>query len=304
MCDKINIIGAYYGNAGKERGADEGGRFIKTYLMQRSDVSDGGDVDRFKESTNRGSACLEEVIDVCSEINKLVTKSLNENKKTFIIGGDHSISLGSIPAAATSARILGDKFGVIYIDAHGDINTLEGSLTKNIHGMSLAACIGIGDSKMTEIANTKLDPQNLLFIATRSLEQLESDLISDKGIAVITSEQIIKTEPNLSDIFSYIDNFVISRGLKSIHLSIDIDSVDPSEAPGTGVPEPNGIKANSLESLIKHILQNFNIRSVDFVEYDPRLDIENRTKKLALKISQLIISELYSPLHPIHFYTH
>lgn len=292
MKNEISVIGAFYGNAGKVRGAEEGGRMIKSYIMDRYDVRDGGDVDGYGDHSKRGEDCLQEVISVCKGVKELVGTSLENSGKAYIIGGDHSISLGSISAAAVNAKNKGEKFGVIYIDAHGDINTLEESLTKNIHGTTLAASMGTGDGRMTALATAPLLPENLLFIGTRSLEEFEKNLIERKGITTITAEHVRPRESDLGTILNEIKEFVDSRGLETIHLSIDIDSVDPMEAPGTGVPEINGISASTVKSIVDFILTETNVKSVDFVEFNPLLDKDDKTLTISKEISNLIVEKL------------
>lgn len=288
---KTVVIGAFYGNAGNIKGADNGARRLKYHLENSSMFFlDGGDVEIIQNSNLKGEECLEEVVDVCQRIKTLVITSIGKGYPTLILGGDHSISLGSISAAAEIASHNKKRFGVIYIDAHGDINTLKSSLTKNIHGTALAACMGFGEQKMTELVTTPLNPQNLLLIGTRSLEPAEKKLIDEQKIAVISADEInVDYQQSTTDIINKVASFIDNRNLQQVHLSVDVDAIDPSEAPGTGVPEPNGISSVFVRDLVEYISRISVTMTADFVEYNPSLDIMDATFNVSADICRRML---------------
>lgn len=290
---KIGIVPVAFGAAGKKNGAELGAYEICTYTAAKKGVFVYPDIRSSFSNRLKGVDCLNSVMEVCNETQKKVSESLMFGNKTFIIGGDHSIALGSISAAAQVANSLGKSFGVIYLDAHGDINTMDNSETKNIHGMTLAASMNIGDSRMTSIVSVPLSTQKLLLLATRSLDWGEEELILQRNIKVVDSNTINGWADDLSDRIKFIVNdFIRANNIDRIHLSIDIDAVDPKEAPATGVPENNGISTHAFYSIISEVLSSGKVFSVDLVEYNPLLDIEGKTSHICREAVDIILSGL------------
>lgn len=290
---KIDIVPVVFGAAGNKNGAELGACDICSFAKRHSEVNIHPEIRSSFSDKLKGIDCLDAVIEICKETKKEVSESLLMGNKTFIAGGDHSIALGSISAAAEVAGSLGESFGVIYLDAHGDMNTLENSFTKNIHGMTLAAAMNIGDSRMTSLASAPLSSRKLLLLATRSLDWGEEELILQRNIKVVDSNTINGWADNLSDrIKSIVNDFIFANDIRRIHFSIDIDAVDPKEAPATGVPENNGISTNAFYSIIREVLSSRKVFSVDLVEYNPLLDIKGRTSQICQKTVDIILSGL------------
>lgn len=161
------------------------------------------------------------------------------------------------------------------------MNTLETSPTGNIHGMPLAICLG-EEKLMSDVIACNLSPNNLLLIGQRSIDSGEIDLINRRHIKCVTTESIkINQIENLESEFN---KFIRNNNLNRIHISFDIDIIDPQYAPGTGVPEANGISPEVAFNIIEIALNTGLVRSIDFVEYNPILDIQDKTYKLYKKI--------------------
>lgn len=278
------LIQAPFGEAGNIKGAEFGPpEIVKKINLQPFPKINSIDITGIC-SRNK----LSNVIAFNRLLKEQVIAVLSEGYFPITIGGDHSISLGTISGVAEYYR--DSKFGVIYIDAHGDMNTFENSPSGNIHGMTLAASMGVGEDSLTCLATRILSPTNLLLVGTRSLDKGEIDLINNLNIRYITSEEI-----RLNNIYTIIDKisyFIEKEGLEKIHLSIDIDVLDPSYAPGTGVPEPNGISPESLVKLIEGIIETGLVVSVDLVEFNPLIDDLSKTLDICGSIVDSIINNL------------
>lgn len=219
---------------------------------------------------------------VIDEVNRVLCESvhsaLSSGIKVITLGGDHSVSWGSIAGALE----YNPGIGVIYLDAHGDCNIAERSPSHHIHGMHMAYLMGFGsDEYVGRYTNNILPVRNILYVGVRSLDPYEVELMNGFGISRIPSDFI---NANISGTLEKISGFM-SR-FKRIHVSLDIDVLDPSVAPGTGVPEQAGISEESLHELLDLILNRDKVDSMDFVEYNPKYDIDGRTDKVVQKIAK------------------
>ena len=197
------------------------------------------------------------------------------------IGGDHSCAIGMWSGISTALNN-NHNLGLIWIDAHLDAHTPTTSPTGNIHGMPAAALLGYGHQQLTYILNKnpKLKPHNLCYIGIRSYEMREHELLKNLGVKIFYIEDVIKYgfKKILSKAFD-----LLLKTTSSIGLTIDLDGLDPSDAPGVGTPVSNGIKANEFISAIKE-LPIPKLVGLEIVEYNPTLDINNQTAQLMLQI--------------------
>lgn len=220
---------------------------------------------------------------VNSNISDAVFSALSSGNKVITIGGDHAISWGSISGVLKH----NPEVGVIYLDAHGDSNISERSASHHIHGMHMAYLMGFGEDKYVGRYTENLLPvENILYVGARSLDPYEIELINKHGISRITCDVINSTTLEALDIISdFMSRF------KQIHVSLDIDVLDPSIAPGTGVPEVGGITEEALHEVLDFILTKSNqVKSLDLVEYNPLLDMEKRTDIVVQKLVKTISS--------------
>ncbi len=296
----ISIIGMplFYGcdRPGVEKGPDilrENN--LDKILEKNHHVTDLGNIDvdyiesKDKFLENDKLKYLKQVVDANNRLASKVYEALTNNTLPFIIGGDHSLALGSI---AGSSKYFGNDLGVIWIDAHGDINTETTSPSGNIHGMPLAASMGIGYDKLTSIffESFKVKPENVFILACRDLDQGEVELIDKLKINVWNIDEI--QNGDLDKIISDLLSKIKEKNIKNIHLSYDIDCLDPEYVPGTGTPVDNGLTFEESKKLLKSILSTSLVKSMDFVEYNPELDSNNRTKETCIELLNIISTEL------------
>ncbi|WP_294387263.1 arginase [uncultured Clostridium sp.] len=292
----ISIIGMplFYGcdKPGVEKGPEE---LRKNNLIdifeENHNVYDLGDIEVEKANaehkflSNPKLKYLDQVVSANNGLAVKVLSALENNTLPFIVGGDHSLALGSIAGAS---KFLGNDLAVIWIDAHGDINTEETSPSGNIHGMPLAASMGIGYKKLTSIFfdDFKIKPENVFILACRDLDAGEIALIDELNINVWTNEDInVKgTDVVVNELLSIIKE----KNIENIHLSYDIDCLDPEYVPGTGTPVTDGLSFGESKILLESILGTSLVRSIDFVEYNPDLDKNNRTKETCIELLKLI----------------
>lgn len=218
---------------------------------------------------------------VNSNICDAVFSAVSSGNKVITIGGDHAVSWGSISGVLKH----NPEVGIIYLDAHGDCNISERSASHHIHGMHMAYLMGFGEDKYVGRYTENLLPvENILYVGARSLDPYEVELIKEQGISRITCDVI---NSDMIQVLDTINDFM-SR-FKQIHVSLDIDVLDPSIAPGTGVPEVGGITA--LHEVLDFILKKCDkVMSLDLVEYNPLLDMEERTDRVVLKLVKTISS--------------
>ena len=220
---------------------------------------------------------------VNSNICDAVFSAVSSGNKVITIGGDHAVSWGSISGVLKH----NPEVGIIYLDAHGDCNISERSASHHIHGMHMAYLMGFGEDKYVGRYTENLLPvENILYVGARSLDPYEVELIKEQGISRITCDVI---NSDMIQVLDTINDFM-SR-FKQIHVSLDIDVLDPSIAPGTGVPEVGGKTEEALHEVLDFILKKCDkVMSLDLVEYNPLLDMEERTDRVVLKLVKTISS--------------
>lgn len=283
---KYEIIPASFGMGGKILGAELGPQVIINELVKNeyfdtcifnkdiSQVSYDGNVPLMINAKMKN---LKEVISFNKKLSKKVYDSLKSNNIPVIIGGDHSISWGSIAAVQ---NVFEDDYAIFYIDAHADVNTSETSDTGNIHGMHMAYLAGEGESELSHIMcnNKPIDIRKIHYIGTRSVDPGERDRIVNNEIPVLPSNEIVDSK-SINQFITRAKNHISTN---NIHISLDVDVLDPSIFRATGVPEKDGISLEQLVYIIQCLKSEFNIVSIDFVEYNPKLDVNCESLNLCM----------------------
>ncbi|MBA2393824.1 MAG: arginase [Ktedonobacteraceae bacterium] len=227
---------------------------------------------------------LEPIVQASEELERIVTSALTDGEFPLILGGDHSIALGSISGVLNKHSSL----GVIWIDAHPDFNTAETSPSGNIHGMILAALTGLGDSRLTAIGSptSRLNHAHIAIVGARDIDSGERDLLSRHNVHVFTMSDIDR-----NGIFEIMKQAIAVAGQNNnpIHLSLDMDALDPREAPGVGTPVRGGLSYREAHLAMEMIAETHQLSSMDVVEVNSILDRENATALLAV---ELILSAL------------
>jgi arginase len=227
---------------------------------------------------------LEPIIHASEELSQMVTKALEAHEFPLILGGDHSIALGSISGVAHAHP----QVGVIWIDAHGDFNVEETTPSGNIHGMILAALAGLGDERLTHMGGwaPKIDKGKIVIVGARALDLGEQELLRTHNIHVFTMSDIDR-----HGISAIMQQAIQIAGADNspIHLSLDMDSLDPHEAPGVGTPVRGGLSYREAHFAMEMMYESQRMISMDVVEVNSMLDRENATALLAV---ELILSAL------------
>ena len=214
-------------------------------------------------------------------------ESLQEEKFPFTIGGDHSIAMASALASIKKH----ENLGIIWIDAHGDYNTFDTTITGNIHGIPLAAITGYERKELTNFHTGKFyNYKNTVIVGGRDIDKLEKINLENAGVKVFSTEEI--HEYGMKNILRQAIK-IASEGTYGIHISYDIDIIDPKIAPGVSVPAKDGINIEEAMEAVEEIIKNKKlIKSMDLVEYNPEFDKDNKTKIIARKILEDIINNL------------
>ncbi len=232
---------------------------------------------------------IDDIADVCGRLHAAVLDSLAQGALPLILGGDHSLAAGSIAAAADHARRRGHPLGVLWLDAHGDMNTPETSASGNVHGMPLAALLGSQPEELVRIRGGSMpaiEPGRTVLVGVRSLDEMEKDLIRRSGVHVFTMQDIDR-----DGIASVADRAlaILGRDGAALHVSLDVDVCDPTIAPGVGTPVNGGLTYREAHLLMEVVAGAGRLMSLDLVEINPILDVRNRTAELG---TELVLSAL------------
>jgi arginase len=218
---------------------------------------------------------------VCSKVERIVGKG----HFPLVLGGDHSISVGTVSAVAMAARREGKKIGLLWVDAHGDINTPETSPSGNIHGMPVAALLGEGPEALTSIGGEgpKVDPRNVAMVAIRSLDEGEKVRLKRYGVEVHTMSEVdrIGIDKVMKEALARVTN-----GTDRVHVSFDLDAVDPTVAPGVGTPVKGGLDYREAHLLMEMLSDSGVMTSLEVVEANPILDDRNASGTFAVELVQ------------------
>ncbi|SUM88656.1 arginase [Staphylococcus saprophyticus] len=228
-------------------------------------------------SEQQGLRNLEEIIETSETLSQSVSNSLSNNHFPLILGGDHSIAIGSISGVSKHY----ENLGVIWYDAHGDLNIPEESPSGNIHGMPLRILAGDGDDKLVNIANyaPKVKPENIVLIGMRDLDVGERQYIKDNNIKTYTMAEVDRygIKQVIEETIDY-----LNEKTDGIHLSLDVDALDPVETPGTGTRVLGGLTYRESHFALE-LLHNSNlVTSMDLVEVNPLIDHNNDTAEQAV----------------------
>ncbi|MGF9715041.1 arginase [Paenibacillus naphthalenovorans] len=229
---------------------------------------------------------LNEAVKVNEALAAQIKDVLERGRFPLVLGGDHSIAIGTLAGLAQHYR----SIGVIWFDAHADLNTPDTSPSGNIHGMSLAASLGIGHHRLTRIGGflPKIRPQHTVIIGARQLDPGEKELIRAEGITCFTMHEIDRmgiarvTEKAVR---------IATAGTDGLHVSFDIDSLDPLEAPGTGTPVKGGISYREAHLALELLYEAGSVLSAEMVEVNPALERDNQTARLAAELISSLLGQ-------------
>lgn len=244
----------------------------------------------YEQVGNPKAKYLAPIKKACEQLAERVEGICTSDEFPLILGGDHSIALGSIAGVSAYAKKSGKKLGVLYVDAHGDFNTPETSPTGNIHGECLAASAGLGLPELTNLyfEGQKVDPANICFVGVRDLDPGEKQLMKQAGVTVFTMSDIERQ--GFPAIVKQITVFFKTHA-DIIHVSFDMDVLDPMFAPGTGIPLPGGLTNREALLLMEEMGATGKVKSAEIVEVNPILDVRNQTGALAVSLAARLLGE-------------
>lgn len=298
MKNEISIIGVPMDLGQTRRGVDMGPSAIRyagiVERLQKLDyiVHDLGNIsvprpnndpDKKQNHTLRN---LDEIVEVNEDLAEIVDEQVKRNRFPLVLGGDHSIAIGTI--AGVSRHY--ENLGVIWYDAHGDINTEDTSPTGNIHGMPLAVSLGLGNERLTSIIteNPKIKPENVVLIGVRDLDEGEKKLLRQLNIKVYTMHEVdrLGMPAVIEETIQYLKNKT-----DGVHLSFDLDGIDPKDAPGVGTPVIGGLTYRESHLALEMLSEADIITSAEFVEVNPMLDERSKTATLTVALAGSLFGE-------------
>lgn len=284
----IDIIGVPIDLGADRRGVDMGPSAIRyAHLQPKLEdlgylVEDKGNIEvpiaEMCKITNSRLKYYDCIVPMARRVSGAVSTSIQKGHFPLVLGGDHSLSLGSIRGVARFKKI-----GVLWIDAHADFNTTETTPSGNIHGMPLAALCGLGDPGLVQLwdeAVPVVDPRRVAIIGARDLDPGEKANLREAGVLVQGMEQIDR-----HGLVSVVEKALarISRDTDGIYLSFDMDSLDPRHAPGVGTPVPGGLTQREAHLICELVAESGRLLGMDMVEVNAILDIQNQTAALAVE---------------------
>lgn len=292
--NKVKILGVPLDLGQGRRGVDMGPSAIRAAGLQARlreiglEVADAGDLTVFIPETqtmaDNRARYLQEIAAVCRRAAKRVGEFLEQGWTPLTLGGDHSLAVGTIAGAARHFRRQKQSLGAIWFDAHADCNTPETSPSGNVHGMPLAACLGYGPDALTRLVGTPpaLNPANVVLVGVRQIDEREKEIVRRAGITVFTIRDI--DEQGMRRVVEQAIEFA-SRGTAGLHISLDMDFLDPNAAPGVGTPSRGGAGYREAHLAMELIADSQKLQSIEIVEVNPILDVQNQTATLAVELA-------------------
>lgn len=293
MAQKLRIIGIPMDLGQSRRGVDMGPSALRVAGLQSRikqlgyQVEDIGNI-RVKQPEEqpygeKRAKYLHEIAETCKGLAEMVEKTLAEGTFPLVLGGDHSIAVGSVGGAAAHFRKQGKGIGCIWLDAHGDMNTPESSPSGNVHGMPLASLIGYGAPELTELTGAKpaLAARNVCVVGARDLDSKERRIIKDSGMHVFTMRDI--DERGMREVMTEALRFATDDA-DGVAVSLDMDFVDPEDAPGVGTPVRGGVTYREAHLAMEMIADSKAMVSLEVVEINPVIDEHNKTAQLGVEL--------------------
>jgi arginase len=297
---RVQILGVPLDLGGARRGVDMGPSAIRIAglgerlaALGRVVIDRGNLATPIPETQEPGDASkryIQEIARVCEELYQQVTGALEAGALPIVLGGDHSLAAGSIGASADYAAARGHAIGVLWLDAHGDMNTPATTTTGNVHGMPLSALLGGEPAELARLGGRpprpRIEADRTALIGIRNLDPLEKARIRESGVHVFTMKDIDR-----DGIATVMERAltIVGRGTAGVHVSFDLDVCDPAIAPGVGTPVKGGLDYREAHMVMEMIADSGLLRALDLVEINPILDSANQTAALG---AELILSAL------------
>jgi arginase len=298
MGQKVRIIGVPMDLGQSRRGVDMGPSALRVAGLQARlkqlghQVEDIGNIPVKQPEEmpvgEKRAKYMAEIAETCKDLAEIVQKCMEEDFVPLVLGGDHSIAAGAVSGVAAYFRKEKKQIGYIWLDAHGDMNTPESSPSGNVHGMPLAAVMGYGAPELVDLLGfkPKVEPQNIVLVGVRDLDLQERRLVKKSGVRVFTMRDI--DERGMREVMADALKYA-TDDTDGISVSLDMDFVDPSDAPGVGTPVRGGVTYREAHLAMEMIADSDAMASMEVVEINPVIDEHNRTALLGV---ELILSGL------------
>ena len=293
MAQKVRIIGVPMDLGQSRRGVDMGPSAMRGAGLQSSlkklglQVEDIGNLSVKQPEEmpigEKRAKYLQEIAETCGDVAAAAEKALSEGFLPLVLGGDHSIAAGVAAGVANHFRKEKKQIGYLWLDAHGDMNTPESSPSGNVHGMPLAAIMGYGAPELVDLLGfkPKAEPGNIVIVGARDLDAQERKIVKKSGIHVFTMRDI--DERGMREVMSDALKYAMDD-TAGIAVSLDMDFVDPSDAPGVGTPVRGGVTYREAHLAMEMIADTESMVSLEVVEINPILDEHNRTALLGVEL--------------------
>jgi arginase len=295
MQRKVAIIGVPIDLGANRRGVDMGPSALRVTGLADDlrelghEVRDLGDIDvPLPETCDTGAGNARfagPIAKVCEDLCALSLRAQLDSWTPVVLGGDHSLAMGSIAATAAAQRARGASIGLIWFDAHGDMNTPQSTRSGNVHGMPLAHVLGLGEARLAGIGGfaPKVDAAHTVLVGIRDLDAVERELVGASGVTVFTMKEIDRL--GASEVIERALQ-VATRGTAGVHVSFDIDACDPSVAPGVGTPRKGGLDYREAHLCLELIADSGRMLAMDLVEVNPIYDTRNSTGEFGAELIQ------------------
>jgi arginase len=290
----VAIIGAPLDLGAGRRGVDMGPSAVRVAGLGRRltglgyDVTDLGNIpaeqpEAVDDAGPSDAKYLPQIAASCARLGELVGRALADGRMPLVLGGDHSIAVGTVAGVSRFFRNTGGKIGLLWMDAHADMNTPQSSPSGNVHGMPLACCAGVGPDSLAGMFGfcPKVDPANVALVGIRDVDRLEGGIVRDTGVRAFTMRDIDERGMRL-----VMDEAIAiaTGGTAGFHLSLDMDFVDPEYAPGVGTPVRGGATYREAHLAMEVVCDSGRMVSMEVVEVNPVIDEVNRTADLAVEL--------------------
>jgi arginase len=294
MAEKIRIIGVPMDLGASRRGVDMGPSALRVAGLQARlrhlgrQVEDIGNVPvplpEEQHYGEKNAKYLAEITQACKGLADMVRQTLDDDLVPLVLGGDHSIAVGTTAGAAEHFHKQSKRIGLIWLDAHGDMNTPESSPSGNVHGMPLASIMGYGPPELTGLASIKpmVEPRNVVLVGVRELDSKERRLVKESGVRIFTMREL--DERGMREVMAEAIRFA-SDDTAGIAVSLDMDFVDPSDAPGVGTPVRGGVTYREAHLALEMIADSKSMVSFELVEINPVIDVHNTTATLGVELA-------------------
>jgi arginase len=290
---KISIIGVPMDLGADRRGVDMGPSALRYADVNERltelgyDVQDMGDIDVIiPETQHFGEAnakYLKEIAKACTQLADLVLDAYENGRTPLVLGGDHSIAVGTMSGMSEAFRRRKKKLGLIWFDAHADMNTPEISPSGNVHGMPMASILGYGPKQLTDIFgfSPKLQPENVVMVGIREVDREEREMVKKSGVRVFTMKEIDKR-----GIGTVMDEAlaIVSNGTDGFSVTLDADFLDPYESPGVATPVRGGADYREAHLAMEMIADTKKMESFEITEINPILDVHNKTAHFGMEL--------------------